>query len=150
MFACVLQAYHDPMLKLSIMTEQELNQIFGTLDSLIPLHEGRSEHTNFSPLKFMNSRINEIHSLFTSYRRGFYGDLNLKDFSPGHDNIDGKLLISIHEYSVKPLSCIFSLSLEKGIVPLELKISTIIPSYKDDDPAVFNNYLHFACYIKKT
>lgn len=34
------QAYHDPMLKLSIMTEQELNQIFGTLDSLIPLHEG--------------------------------------------------------------------------------------------------------------
>ncbi|XP_034726222.1 rho guanine nucleotide exchange factor 3 isoform X2 [Etheostoma cragini] len=35
----VSQAYHDPMLKLSIMTEQELNQIFGTLDSLIPLHE---------------------------------------------------------------------------------------------------------------
>lgn len=28
------------MLKLSIMTEQELTQIFGTLDSLIPLHEG--------------------------------------------------------------------------------------------------------------
>lgn len=46
-FQCLLpslvvlaQAYHDPMLKLSIMTEQELNQIFGTLDSLIPLHEG--------------------------------------------------------------------------------------------------------------
>uniref|UniRef100_A0A6I8RTE8 Rho guanine nucleotide exchange factor 3 n=1 Tax=Xenopus tropicalis TaxID=8364 RepID=A0A6I8RTE8_XENTR len=33
------KAYHDPMLKLSIMTEQELTQIFGTLDSLIPLHE---------------------------------------------------------------------------------------------------------------
>lgn len=28
------------MLKLSIMMEHELNQIFGTLDSLIPLHEG--------------------------------------------------------------------------------------------------------------
>ena len=39
-----LQAYHDPMLKLSIMTEQELNQIFGTLDSLIPLHEGEETH----------------------------------------------------------------------------------------------------------
>lgn len=38
--AIFVQAYHDPMLKLSIMTEQELNQIFGTLDSLIPLHEG--------------------------------------------------------------------------------------------------------------
>ncbi|XP_077583313.1 rho guanine nucleotide exchange factor 3 isoform X2 [Stigmatopora nigra] len=33
------KAYHDPMLKLAIMTEQELQQIFGTLDSLIPLHE---------------------------------------------------------------------------------------------------------------
>ncbi|KAK7137412.1 hypothetical protein R3I93_017482 [Phoxinus phoxinus] len=33
------KAYRDPMLKLSIMAEHELNQIFGTLDSLIPLHE---------------------------------------------------------------------------------------------------------------
>ncbi|KAG8431776.1 hypothetical protein GDO86_019967 [Hymenochirus boettgeri] len=33
------KAYHDPMLKLCIMTEEELTQIFGTLDSLIPLHE---------------------------------------------------------------------------------------------------------------
>ncbi|XP_040262907.1 rho guanine nucleotide exchange factor 3 isoform X3 [Bufo bufo] len=33
------KAYHDPMLKLSIMTEEELMQIFGTLNSLIPLHE---------------------------------------------------------------------------------------------------------------
>ncbi|XP_027858767.1 rho guanine nucleotide exchange factor 3 isoform X3 [Xiphophorus couchianus] len=33
------KAYRDPMLTLAIMTEQELNQIFGTLDSLIPLHE---------------------------------------------------------------------------------------------------------------
>ncbi|XP_072296118.1 rho guanine nucleotide exchange factor 3 [Eucyclogobius newberryi] len=33
------KAYHDPMRTLSIMTEQELNQIFGTLDSLVPLHE---------------------------------------------------------------------------------------------------------------
>lgn len=39
------------MLKLSIMTEQELNQIFGTLDSLIPLHEGRREHPSCWPLR---------------------------------------------------------------------------------------------------
>ena len=35
------------MLKLSIMTEQELNQIFGTLDSLIPLHEGEGSGRAF-------------------------------------------------------------------------------------------------------
>uniref|UniRef100_A0A4W3IF22 Neuroepithelial cell transforming 1 n=1 Tax=Callorhinchus milii TaxID=7868 RepID=A0A4W3IF22_CALMI len=33
------KAYHDPMLKLSIMTEDELTQIFGALDSYIPMHE---------------------------------------------------------------------------------------------------------------
>lgn len=39
-FVC-LQAYHDPMLKLSIMTEEELAHIFGDLDAYIPLHEGK-------------------------------------------------------------------------------------------------------------
>lgn len=34
-----LQAYHDPMLKLSIMSEEELTHIFGNLDAYIPLHE---------------------------------------------------------------------------------------------------------------
>lgn len=37
----LLQVYYEPMLKLDIMTESELGQIFGTLDSLIPLHEGK-------------------------------------------------------------------------------------------------------------
>uniref|UniRef100_A0A3Q1EPV2 Neuroepithelial cell transforming 1 n=1 Tax=Acanthochromis polyacanthus TaxID=80966 RepID=A0A3Q1EPV2_9TELE len=32
-------AYHDPMLKLSIMSEEELTHIFGNLDAYIPLHE---------------------------------------------------------------------------------------------------------------
>ncbi|XP_061770088.1 neuroepithelial cell-transforming gene 1 protein-like [Nerophis ophidion] len=33
------KAYHDPMLKLSIMSEEELSHIFGELDAYIPLHE---------------------------------------------------------------------------------------------------------------
>ncbi|XP_036963008.1 neuroepithelial cell-transforming gene 1 protein-like [Acanthopagrus latus] len=33
------KAYHDPMLKLSIITEEELAHIFGDLDAYIPLHE---------------------------------------------------------------------------------------------------------------
>ncbi|CAL8258705.1 unnamed protein product [Gadus morhua 'NCC'] len=35
----VKKVYYEPMLKLEIMTESELGHIFGTLDSLIPLHE---------------------------------------------------------------------------------------------------------------
>lgn len=37
----LFQAYHDPMLKLSIMTEEELAHLFGDLDAYIPLHEGK-------------------------------------------------------------------------------------------------------------
>ncbi|KAJ8384371.1 hypothetical protein AAFF_G00206240 [Aldrovandia affinis] len=33
------KAYHDPMLKLSIMSEEELTHIFGDLDNYIPLHQ---------------------------------------------------------------------------------------------------------------
>ncbi|KAJ8006983.1 hypothetical protein DPEC_G00112860 [Dallia pectoralis] len=33
------KAYHDPMLKLGIMSEKELSHIFGDLDAYIPLHE---------------------------------------------------------------------------------------------------------------
>ncbi|XP_062396618.1 rho guanine nucleotide exchange factor (GEF) 3, like isoform X2 [Sardina pilchardus] len=35
----VKKVYYEPMLTLNILTESELGQIFGTLDSLIPLHE---------------------------------------------------------------------------------------------------------------
>ncbi|XP_074537728.1 rho guanine nucleotide exchange factor (GEF) 3, like isoform X2 [Halichoeres trimaculatus] len=35
----VRKVYYEPMLKLDILTESERGQIFGTLDSLIPLHE---------------------------------------------------------------------------------------------------------------
>ncbi|XP_038595623.1 rho guanine nucleotide exchange factor (GEF) 3, like isoform X1 [Micropterus salmoides] len=35
----VKKVYYEPMLKLDIMTESELGKIFGTLDSLIPLHQ---------------------------------------------------------------------------------------------------------------
>ncbi|XP_061592033.1 rho guanine nucleotide exchange factor (GEF) 3, like [Cololabis saira] len=35
----VKKVYYEPMRKLEILSENELGQIFGTLDSLIPLHE---------------------------------------------------------------------------------------------------------------
>ncbi|XP_008287525.1 rho guanine nucleotide exchange factor (GEF) 3, like [Stegastes partitus] len=35
----VKKVYYEPMLKLDILTESELGQIFGTLDSLVPLHQ---------------------------------------------------------------------------------------------------------------
>lgn len=50
------------MLKLDIMTESELGQIFGTLDSLIPLHQGKPP----PPLECVHRLIsdNYIHAWF--------------------------------------------------------------------------------------
>lgn len=38
----LLQTYRDSMCKLRLMTNGELEQIFGPLDHLIPIHEGRA------------------------------------------------------------------------------------------------------------
>ncbi|XP_069503678.1 rho guanine nucleotide exchange factor 3-like isoform X2 [Ambystoma mexicanum] len=40
----VKKNYYEPMLKLAIMSEEELTDIFSTLDSLIPLHEDLLSH----------------------------------------------------------------------------------------------------------
>lgn len=58
---------------------------------------------------------------------------DLKDSSPGFDNIPGSLFPSVQDLILKPLTHILNLSLKKGVVPDELKIAEIIP-------AIFNHY----------
>ena len=97
--------------------------------------------SNHNPLQFMNSPILEnMHFPMVSEDEVLKTLNGLKSSSPGYDNIDCKLLKTIHEYIVQPLTHIFNLSLEQGIVPSELKIAKIIPIHKDDDPAIFNHY----------
>ena len=55
----------------------------------------------------------------------------------GHDKI-GNFVIK--KVIVRPLTCIFNLSLSTGIVPENLKVAKVIPIYKKDDAAVFSNY----------
>ena len=39
-FIFFFQTYHDSMAKLKLLTEDELRQIFGPIDTLNPLHQG--------------------------------------------------------------------------------------------------------------
>ncbi|XP_056157703.1 rho guanine nucleotide exchange factor (GEF) 3, like [Lampris incognitus] len=65
----VKKVYYEPMLKLDIMTESELGQIFGTLDSLIPLHEGATILELIqSIVEDVNQKTGEAECQF--YRRG--------------------------------------------------------------------------------
>ena len=60
--------------------------------------------------------------------------------SAGHDKI-GNFIIKkkVSDEIVKPLTCIFNLSLSTGIVPENLKVAKVIQIYKKDDAAVFPN-----------
>ena len=49
--------------------------------------------------------------------------------SPGVDGIPPKLLLEIVEQISIPLSTVFNLTLEEGIVPLEWKETNIIPLF---------------------
>ena len=64
----------------------------------------------------------------------------LKDASPGYDSILPNILKSYDEQILIPLLHVFNLSLEKGIVPCELKIASVVPIYKNDNPKIFSNY----------
>ena len=60
--------------------------------------------------------------------------------SAGHDKIGNFIIKKVSDEIVKPLTCIFNLSLSTGIVPENLKVAKVIPIYKKDDAAVFSNY----------
>ena len=49
---------------------------------------------------------------------------------PGVDGIPSKLILEIVEQISIPLAAVFNLSLQEGIVPLELKEAHIIPLLK--------------------
>ena len=58
----------------------------------------------------------------------------------GHDNFGPKLIQSVSDLIVEPLEHIYNLSLSKGIVPKDLKISKVIPIYKKGDTWQPGNY----------
>uniref|UniRef100_A0A3B3DH72 Reverse transcriptase domain-containing protein n=1 Tax=Oryzias melastigma TaxID=30732 RepID=A0A3B3DH72_ORYME len=65
---------------------------------------------------------------------------DLKLSTAGHDGISAFLVKQIKHSILKPLTHIVSLSLATGVVPDDLKVAKVIPLFKADDKACFNNY----------
>ena len=63
-----------------------------------------------------------------------------KKKSAGHDDIGNFIVKRIAKEISVPLTLIFTTSITTGIVPDELKIAKVIPTYKKDSPEVFSNY----------
>jgi exonuclease III len=65
---------------------------------------------------------------------------NLKDSSPGYDDIQVKIIKLTQDYYVAILAHLINMSLTQGLFPNELKIARVIPIYKANDPLLVNNY----------
>ena len=59
--------------------------------------------------------------------------------SMGHDNISTKLLKESIWNTADPLTHIFNLSFESGIVPDKIKLAKVIPIFKSGNKNLFNN-----------
>ena len=97
--------------------------------------------TGKSPLIFMKNRVfdsmyvnevtlEELHSVIK----------NLKESSPGWDQISAKVVKSTYNNFKTPLLHVLNLSLLNGVFPSELKVARVIPLYKAGDSLLFSNY----------
>ena len=66
--------------------------------------------------------------------------MELKNSAPGHDGIKSILIKETIDHLIQPLIHILSLSLQSGIIPLDLKIAKAIPVFKTGDTDDFGNY----------
>ena len=60
--------------------------------------------------------------------------------SPGHDGLKPDVVKKVAKEKAYPLMLIFNVSRSTGVVPDELKIAKVVPTYKKDNPELFGNY----------
>ena len=65
---------------------------------------------------------------------------NLKESSPGWDEISSRVIKSTYSVFKTPLKHVLNLSLSTGVFPYELKVARVIPLFKAGDPLLFSNY----------
>lgn len=62
------------------------------------------------------------------------------DKSPGHDNLNGKIIKSVIDALKPQLFHIFQCSLDSGVFPDSMKLAKVIPLHKKGNRAEFSNY----------
>ena len=105
-----------------------------TLASKIP-------NTNVDPLAYMKSR-NDYSIFLELVNVDEVNDIikELRNASPGWDEIHAKVVKKIYHHIVEPLTYLCNLSILQGCVPKELKVAKVIPLYKADSPSIYTNY----------
>ena len=65
---------------------------------------------------------------------------NLKQSSPGWDDIWSSIVKHTCHYFIEPLMHVSNLFITQGVFPHELRVAKVIPWFKSNDPMVFSNY----------
>ena len=65
---------------------------------------------------------------------------HMKEGSSGHDSLKPSVVKQCKAHFLAPLTYIFNLSLEQGIVPSSLKYAYVTPVFKAGDPCLMGNY----------
>ena len=98
---------------------------------------------NKSFKNYLTRTLNQHSFKFQNINEDIVGTV-IDKFAPkvsfGFDGISSKLIKMIKDALVKPITIIINQMLTTGIFPEKLKIAKVIPLYKKDDAAFFNNY----------
>ena len=102
------------------------------LDStnLPPFHMYLTQNIT-SNFQFANANLDEIKLIIKNFEA---------KTSVGHDGISMKIVKLLDNKILTPLTLTINQSLTTGIFPDELKIAKVLPIYKKDDNALFDNY----------
>ncbi|KAJ8047577.1 RNA-directed DNA polymerase from mobile element jockey [Holothuria leucospilota] len=106
-----------------------------TLSSSI-VNDSHSSYTDYLPPE--NDYVMYLHP--TDENEIYNCIQNLKNVSPGHDNLHCKVIKSVGCFISVPLCHIINLSLRNGTIPTDLKLARVIPIYKSGDKFLKSNY----------
>lgn len=74
--------------------------------------------------------------------------LEFKKSAPGHDKIGTSLIKEVMTSIIKPLTFIYALFMNTGIISSDLKMVKVIPLFKTTDPKSFQNIIQFKyCHV---
>lgn len=96
-----------------------------------PTLAGKIPNNNVDPLSYMNGR--NQHSIFlepVSVTEVSNIIKEVRNASPGWDDIHAKVVKRTSEYFIDPLTHVCNLSILKGCFPSELKIAKVLPLHK--------------------
>ena len=106
-----------------------------------PTLAGQIPESQVDPLSYMNSR--NAHTIFlqpVTFDEVSKIIKELRNSSPGWDDIHAKIVKKTYLHFVTPLTHVCNLSISRGCFPSQLKVAKVIPLHKADSTSVYTNY----------